>query len=423
MLDLLLRRTRLLDRVGLWDVGVADGRIAQVAERIDAPSADVIDLDGRLLLRAFVDSHLHLDKAFLDEDPSLRGLTGAAFFATLKERKRERTLTELTDRMRRALETAARHGTTTVRAQIDVDEVAGLRGVEAALALKSECARWIGMQIVAFPQEGLVTNPDARTAMREALRMGAEVVGGGASFDGGQRDAHVEAVFQLATEFDADVDVHADLDTSPAVPLDSWELARIASATQAAGWQGRVTVAHLTQLGQMAVEPATAVADLLAATGIHVTVVPGAELNTATTWDDPPARSVDDAMSRFDLLLRRGVNLSYASGHVADSFNPFGCGDMLLDGLLLTSARNLGQPRLAGTHILTLGSSNPARTLRLDGPYDVSEGAIADLVCLDASEPDLALRQHAEKHLVVCRGQVAARNTVSSQLTSHAAFV
>jgi cytosine deaminase len=236
------------------------------------------------------------------------------------------------------------------------------------------------------------------------MRLGADVVGGGATFDDNVIEAHVEAVFRLADEFDADVDLHADLQTSPAAPLDAWEVAHIARATIAYGWQGRVTVGHLTQLGRMPAEQAVPLAEMLAQAGIQVTLVPGAELNTASNWDTPPARSVDEAMARLDVLLRNGVNVSYATGHVADPFSPFGCGDMLLDGLVLACARNLGGPRIESTHVLSLGTSNPARTLRLGAPYGIVEGALGDLVCLDANDPDVALRQQADVFLTIRQG-------------------
>jgi cytosine deaminase len=387
LLDLVLRSARLSDRPDTLDVGIAAGHIRHIGTHIGESCRHVMDLGDRLLIPGFVDAHLHLDKAFLNEDPSLRGLTGTEFFSALSRAKRDWTLSSVTERMRRALASASDHGTTTVRAQVDVDDIVQTRGIEAALSLRSGGLR---MQVVAFPQEGL-----ARADMRAALRLGADVVGGGAAFDAASAEAHVQALFELATEFDVDLDIHADLHTSPSAPLEDWEISHIARATREAGWQGRVTVAHLTQLGQMPQDRATDVACLLAESGVQVTVVPGAELNTATTWEATPATSVDQAMTRLDVLLRGGVNVSYATGHVADAFSPFGRGDMLLEGLVLACARNLGQPRIAGTHVLDLGTTHPARTLRMGGPYGVVEGARADLVCLDAQDADHALRHHA----------------------------
>jgi cytosine deaminase len=386
-LDLVLHAARLLDRSNVLDIAISDGRVSRVAAEIDEARRHTVDLGGRLLLPGFVDAHLHLDKAFLNEDPSFSGKTGPAFFETLRRAKREWTLPSLTERMRNALAAATSYGTTAVRAQVDVDDIVGLRGLEAAVSLRSERAK---LQIVAFPQEGL-----GRADMRGALRLGADVVGGGAVFDDSTTEAHVHALFELATEFDVDLDIHADLQTPPTAPFAEWEVFHIARATRDAGWQHRVTVAHLTQLGQMPSEQATEIACVLAESGVHVTVVPGAELNTATTWELVPAANVNQAMSRLDVLLQSGVNLSYATGHVADAFSPFGRGDMLLDGLVLACAANLGQTRIENIHVLDLATTHPARTLRLGEPYGVVEGARADLVCLDALDADHALRHHA----------------------------
>src|SRR5260370_17163002 len=116
--------------------------------------------------------------------------------------------------MRRALEAALSSGTIIMRAQIDVDDVIGVRGIEAALALKAEYATRINVQIVAFPQEGLITNVAAAQMVREALRLGADVLGGGATFDGLAIEQHVHAVFELATEFNVDLHLHPHFQTS-----------------------------------------------------------------------------------------------------------------------------------------------------------------------------------------------------------------
>lgn len=410
MFDVTLQHTRLLHREGEWDVSLARGHVVEVAAKASAPAQETIDVGSRLLIPGFVDAHVHLDKAFLDENPALRGTTGLAFFSQLAEAKRASSREHIKARMRRALEAASRNGTTTMRAQIDVDDVVDLRGFEAAMALKHECAEWITLQVLVFPQGGVVGNLKAGGLVREALRLGGEVIGGGPIFDSAPAEQHLDALFDLAREFDRDVDVHIDLTTAPDKPLAEWELAHVARRTREYGLQGRVTVAHLTQVGQMSRERAAEVADLLVEAGIHVTVVPAAELNTARSWEAEPAREIDHAMTNVELLLRRGVNVAYSTGHLADSFNPYGDGDMLLDGLVLTCARNLGDPVIGGVHVLSLGTERPARTVGLPGPHGVESGAIADLVVLDESDPGLALRRLADRWLVIKAGRPVVRN-------------
>jgi cytosine deaminase len=418
MFDLVLRRARLLERAGEWEVAIGQGRVAEVVPAVASAARTSIDLESRLLLPGFVDAHVHLDKAFLDERPGLRGTTGPAFFAGLKQAKREATSDEIKSRMRRALEAAVRNGTTAMRAQVDVDDVVGLRGFEAALALKREWAAWISLQVLVFPQEGIVGNQQAGALVRDALDLGGDIIGGGAAFDPATPERHLEAVFDLAREFDRDIDLHVDIGTRPEQPLAEWELSHVARLTRQAGWQGRVTVAHLTQLGQMPTGRAEEVADLLLEAGINVTVVPSAELNTARAWGAEPARDINQAMSNLELLLIRGLNVGYSTGHLADSFSPYGNGDMLLDGLVLACARNLGDPLIAGLPVLSLATARPARTLRLPGPYGVQAGALADLVVLDAPDAARALRHQAEKWLVLKAGCPVAR----SRRTTEAAW-
>jgi cytosine deaminase len=213
--DLVLHAARLLGRSNVVDVAISNGRDMRVAPEIDEALQPTVDLGGRLLIPGFVDAHLHLDKAFLNDDPSFSGKTGSAFFETLRRAKREWTVPSLTERMRRALAAATAYGTTSVRAQVDIDDIVGLRGIEAALSLRSERAT---LQIVAFPHEGL-----GRADLRAALRLGADVVGGGAVFDDLTTETHVQGLFDLATEFDVDLDIHADLQTPPTAPLAEWK--------------------------------------------------------------------------------------------------------------------------------------------------------------------------------------------------------
>ena len=404
MHDLILRRARGLDFSGDADVAIADGRIAALAPSLTAAAAHEFDLERRLLVPGFVDSHIHLDKAFLWESPMIHGKTGTPFFDALREFKRQADRDEIKARMRRALELASRHGTTAVRAQIDVDDVIGLAGLEAALELRNEWASRIRLQLVAFPQEGLASRPELTDLMREALVMGADVVGGGPSFDKASLTDHLEAVFSLAREFDCDVDLHVDLATPASQPAHEWELAEVARLTRAAGWQGRVTVAHLRGIGAMTSEQAEPLLRLIREAGINVTVVPGAELHTARAWWNPPARDVARAMTNVEALVRAGITVSYSTGHVCDPWNPLGNADMLLDALVFAAAYNLGDPTIAGVPILRLGTSEPWRAMRLPEPHTIAVGRTADLVVLDAPDATAAVRHHGAPRLIFKAG-------------------
>jgi cytosine deaminase len=400
--DLVLQRVRLPGAAEPLDIAVAGGRIAAIGRRLDGGRA--LDAGGRLALPAFVDSHVHLDKAFLWDDPAVAGRRGPEVFPALRQVKARVHRDDVRDRMQRALALAARGGTTAMRAQVDVDDVIGLTGLEAALELRRAWADRLRLQIVAFPQEGLLGRPGLMPLMRQALAAGADVIGGGPMFDSVPAVEHLEAVFHLAREFDRDVDLHTDLNTPASSPPEQWEVTHVARLARAVGWEGRVTVAHMRGLGGMAPEPLDRLLGTMRDAGINVTIVPGAELHTARVWWDPPAREVGRAMTNLDALLEAGITISYATGHVRDPWNPLGAANMLLDAFLLTAAYNLGEPVIAGVPVLRLGTEAPWRATRLPGPADLVVGREADLMVLEAADHDAAVRRPAEPHLVLRAG-------------------
>lgn len=413
----MLRDVRRLESNQPVDVGVTGGVIETVAETGTLAGDETVDAGGRLCIPAFVDSHVHLDKAYLAELPGFDEKVGGDFFAELATFKRASTAEAVTARMRRALQAAALNGTGTVRAQIDVDDVIGPAHVEAALALREECAPWIRVQVVVFPQEGVAGNRTAGEVVRRALSLGADVMGGAPKFDPDATSVeHLEICFALAVAHDVDLDIHVDIDTPPDVPLDRWDLWHVARLTAENGWQGRVTVAHLTQHGRLDAGSRAEIVRLLIENGIHLTVVPGAELHTARTWAAAPARRVEEATADWPDLIAHGVRLSYSGGHLADAFHLYGEGDLLRDGLLLAAARNLGDPLLAGCHVLTMATTQPAAAVRLPGPHGVVPGALADLVVLDARDPTTALRHQVDRWLVLHGGRPVARTRTIKEL-------
>jgi cytosine/creatinine deaminase len=416
---LVLRDVRLLEADGAHDVGMRDGLIVAVAPAGSLTGTEVIDAGGRLCTAAFVDGHCHLDKSFLWDLPGFTGKVAGAFFDELGRFKATTSSDSVMERMRRAVQAAALNGTGTMRAQIDVDDVIGLAHLEAALALRDECAPYLRLQVVVFPQEGVVGNPAAGEIVEEALRLGADVMGGAHGFDRkATSEAHYSACFALAERFGVDLDLHLDFDATPEWPLQDWDVWQVARLTAAHGWQGRVTVAHLTQHGLLDAAGRRALANLLLEHDISLAVVPGAELHGARFWTDSPATDVATATADYADLVRSGVRLSYAGGHLADAFHPFGEGDLLRDGLLLAAARNLGDPSIGGTHVLSLSTSVAAKSAGLPGPHGIAVGALADCTVFDAPDADTALRHQADRWLVVHSGRpVATTRTIKELLT------
>ena len=234
MLDLLLRNGHIAGR-GLVDLAVDGGRIVDQGSRLTVPARREIDLGGSLLMPGFVESHVHLDIALMNFWPypgrpepfrSIKGLNEA-----VERRRLSFTCQEIELRAGLAIELASRHGVTALRAQCHVDPEIGLKHLEALLAVKERYAARVSLQIVAFPQQGLLRQRGTLDLFREAFRLGADVMGCAPNLDpqeaGGFR-ASIDAALNLAMELDVDLDVHADLGLPDQIELEDLEVVHLA---------------------------------------------------------------------------------------------------------------------------------------------------------------------------------------------------
>ncbi len=240
--------------------------------------------------------------------------------------------------------------------------------------------------------------------MREALRKGADVAGGG-PLDPDYR-AHVAQVFALAREAGAAVDIHADLAIDGLRPPAEWEATLIAEMTRAAGLQGRVAIGHFAAAGAVPWEAVAPVARKLAEAGVSVAALPASELYRQGLADPVNSRR---GMTRIRELLAAGLNVVIASNNVRDAFVTLGNADLLEQALLAAHAAFL-DTEAELTTVLEMVTTRPARLLGLHHRSEVAVGQQADLVVLDAASPAEAIARQAEKLYVIRRGRVAARN-------------
>ncbi len=229
-------------RVAPADVLVADGDVAAVGPSLPAAPQE-IDAGGRLLLPGFVDTHLHLDKAYLSRDLDEGSGDLEAAIARTSLAKQAFTIEEVHERALRTLNACATKGTTLVRTQVEVDPGVGLRGLEGVLAATDEMAWALDVELCVFPQEGLAMSPATEDLLIEALKRGASAIGGAPYTDSDPR-AQIDKVFELARRFDVEVDLHLDLSES----LDDMQIEYVCRKTEECGYGGRVTVGHVTQL-------------------------------------------------------------------------------------------------------------------------------------------------------------------------------
>ncbi len=406
MPDLILESVRLPGDVGPTDLLIRDGRIfayGSAAREADA-HAERIGGGGRLLAPAFVEAHLHVEKALLlDRLPGEVSSVGEAITATAAL-KRGFTRDDMRTRAEQLLRMARRHGTLYVRAHVEVDPVLGLSALEVALELRDTLAGLMTLQVVAFPQEGLQKSPGTEELLRESLRLGADALGGAPYVDP-DPVAHLDALFRLALEAGVPLDLHADFSDDPPADPPGLTARYVAERALAEGYLGRVVLGHATALGALPPDVLLPLAELLARADVSVVTLPATDLYLGGRSDSHNARR---ALAPVQVLRRAGVNVAYASNNVHNAFTPFGNADPLENGLLLVVAGHLAA-RSDVEAVFEIATTNAARAIGLT-EYGVSVGNRANLVLLDATSPWDALVSQAEKVLVIAGGRIVVEN-------------
>lgn len=246
-LDLVLRNARVPDGDGevSVDIGIRDGRFAEVAAAISSEALSV-DCGNSLVVPGFVESHIHLDKScLLDRCRTDEGTLDEAI-REVAAAKRGFTVEDVYSRAQRTLERAILNGTTRMRTHVEVDPVVGLKGFEAIAVLKRDYAWAVDLSICVFPQEGLLNNPGTEDLLVSALDAGADLIGGCPYTD---RDpvAQIDRIFELARRFDVDIDFHLGFDINP----DGMTVWRVCENAERFGWGGRVTIGHVSKLSAL----------------------------------------------------------------------------------------------------------------------------------------------------------------------------
>lgn len=403
--DLILRQARLPKAAPsdpLLDIGVKGGRIAAIAPRLAAAAREEADAEGRLVCSGFVETHIHLDKSCI--------LARCACEATrmphramerVSEVKHTFTVEDVTARASGTIENCILHGATRMRTHVEVDPKVALRGLEGVKALIDAYAWAIDLEICVMPQEGLTNNPGTDELMVAAMKAGAHVVGAAPNYDT-DRAAQIRRVFEIARDFDADIDMHLDSGAS----ADDLDTLLVCELTEQYGYGGRVAVGHVTKLAAASPAHVDEVAKRMAGAGVALTVLTATDLYLGSRHRDADIpRSVVDA----NRLAQHGVLCSVASNNILNPFTPFGDGQLLRQANMqgIVTQRGSDAEVAAIWHMIT---EDAAKLLRQDD-YGVAEGNPADLVVLDAPDEVMALRRVAPVLMAYKRG----RRTVTRQ--------
>jgi cytosine/creatinine deaminase len=372
---------------------VSGGRITAITGEDDRPAAsETIDLRGELVVAGFVEGHIHLDTSFYGDvwrphKPCTNGFDVHERVAFQAQNLAEAA--PMNVRARNQLDLCIGHGTTQMRSHVMVDGTVGLNSLETILKAREEYKDLIDIQLVAFPQNGILKSQGTSQLLDEAIGAGADLVGGldPATFD---RDVekHLDVVFGIAQKRGVDVDIHLH---DPGT-LGVFEIEQIAARTRVLGMEGHVAVSHAYSLGDVPPDALRRVADVLARSGVAImTNAPGSR-------PFPPVAA----------LRQAGVTVFSGNDNIRDSWWPYGDGDMLNRANMIgyRSGFYTDEELLAAFDVVTEAG---AKALRLDG-YGLRVGAKADFVTLNAAHVPEAVAGPPSGRSVYKQGTLIARD-------------
>jgi cytosine deaminase len=392
----LLRSATLADGRNV-DIRICLDTIDEVAASLTAqPDEHVIDLSGHLLLPAFVEPHAHLDKAFLSErfTNEAGDLMGA--IVAMQQNRHLITYADTVDRAERAVRLMVRNGASAIRTHADTTTENGLMSVEALAEVRRRTADICDIQIVSlvsWPVTG-AAGAESRALLREALQMGADLVGGCPHLDENPDGAN-ETLLEIASEYQRGVDLHTDENLDP-LKNGLEDLARRVSAS---GFAYGVTASHCVSLGSQTLLRQDEIAELVAAANISVVALPHTNLFLQGREHQ---QSMPRAITAVKALRARKVNVCAGADNLQDPFNPMGRGDPLeTASLMVMLAHLLPQQGLDAV------SANARQALGLP-PVLVESGNIADLVAIKVESVREALAFGPPERIVLHRGVVVS---------------
>lgn len=402
---LIIRNANILGEIGNKDILVGDdGKYKEISAKVNVspkPGTQVIDAKGMLVAPTFVNTHMHFDKVYTalnGRESSVETLEESIHI--MHEAKRNYTVEDVKQRAVRAIKECVMYGTTKLRTNVDIDNIANLVGLEGVLAAKEATKDICDLQVIAFPQEGVYCNEGTEKMLWEAMEMGADLIGGmpAAEWLDEHKLRHVDLVFEIAEKYNVLIDMHIDQSKD----MFDRSLEYTAWQTLQRGWGGRVTGGHCTSIAYQNQSHAEKVmrllkkADVNICTNTQTLTIMGIDL-------EPRTRGV----TRIREMVEMGINVATAQDTICDGFHLYGTGDPLDYGLVGAYAAQYNTPATARI-MFDMLTKNSARIFDPDGKYGITVGNDADLNVIDAPNVQEALRTRATRPYVIRRGKVIA---------------
>jgi cytosine deaminase len=380
-MDLIIRNARVFGGAPV-DIGVSGGKIVAIDAGL-AADAPVYDAEGHLACAGLVETHIHLDKTrIIDRCPPEDGRNANAV-PRVAAVKQSFTEADVYQRASITLENCIKHGTTRMRTHVELDAGVEMRSFDALEKLRRDYAWAIDIELCVFPQEGLTNNKRSDELLVEALKRGARVIGAAPNYDP-DKDGQIHRIFDLAREYDADIDMHLDSGNGS----DDMDIHLVCALTKQYGLGGRVAVGHGCKYSTLPPRDLRLLAAEIADAGVAVTVLPATDLYMmGRDQDHSVRRGVADA----NVLVENGVNCSISSNNILNPFTPLGDGNLIRIANMQANVCQIGEAgRLR--ECFSMLTDRSARLMRLRD-YGIAVGNPADIVIFDAVTPEEAIAE------------------------------
>ncbi|MBN7274479.1 cytosine deaminase [Ligilactobacillus pobuzihii] len=398
---MLIKNVHINNQTQAQDIRITDGKFNRIAENI-TPNAQekVIDGKGNVLLPPFVDSHVHLDTTLTAGEPEWNE-SGTLFdgIRIWSERKKSLTKKDVKDRAKKTILKQVKNGVQHVRSHVDTTDP-HLIAMGALLELKDELKDIVDLQLVAFPQEGILSYPNGKDLLEQAVKEGADAVGGVPHYEFNQQYGadSVKYLVSLAEKYDKLVDVHCDEIDDP----NSRNLEVLATQAYETGLKDRVTASHTTAMGSYNDAYTYKLFRLLKMAGLNFVSNPLVNMHLGGRFDTYPKRR---GLTRIKELDEAGINVSFGEDDVADPWSPLGCGNML-DPLSMGvyAGQLMGYQQLQDS--FNFVTYNGAKTLHITDNYGIEVGKFANCIILDGTNFYDILNEHRSVLFNIRHGKV-----------------
>ncbi|GAA0424755.1 MAG: cytosine deaminase [Bacillota bacterium] len=405
---MIIKNASLRGKAGKWDITIKDKIITSVTPaNTKRNGTDAIDVKGSLVLPPFIEPHIHLDTTLTAGEPAWNQ-SGTLFEGIQRwsERKASLTKKDVKTRAKKALTWQIAQGIQHVRTHVDVTDPK-LIALQALLEVKEEMAPYVDLQLVAFPQEGILSYPNGKELVEEALKLGADVVGGIPHFEF-TREYGVDSMkiaFDLAERYDRLVDIHCDeIDDEQSRFVEV-----VATEAYERGLGSRVTASHTTAMGSYNDAYAYKLFRLLRLSNINFISNPLVNIHLQGRFDSYPKRR---GLTRVKELLEAEMNVCFGHDDIFDPWYPLGTGNMLqVLHMGIHASQLMGYEQIINA--IDLITTNSAKTMNIEEHYGIEAGKPANIIVLDAEDEYEAIRKQASVLYSVRNGMIIAETKPS----------